>query len=982
MAGGSVSIGISANVQSAVDSLTKLAAQSDITEQESRRLASGLNAQADALEKTARAADPAYAALVKLNDAQARANLLVETGKISADQAEAAVGRLRVAYEQAADRASKAAAGAESMGHANAGAAREFVVLGHEVISGNFSRIPGSLMVLAERSGNLSGILRTITSPAGIATGALLAMGTAAIALAVHEEEAQRETNSLATAFSAMSKGAGVTGGDIRNMVNQVAQLHGVNHESAVEIIADLARTRDLGGAAFADLTTNAARYAAIMGTTAPEATKELAKAFSGSADEIRKLDEQYNFLSAAQTEQIRQAELVGDRMKAGGIAMAAWSEYAKKVQVDTTKTQDAADDLRKAWDAMMHSMGDTSVVTGLTIAWDGLIKMLTGVVKFVTPINDVDRAQKTLHDSTAQYDKLLAASHGAAGYERQLATLKQQIEDAQRIIDKANSQQNAPQHSLATANGVGQQDNSQEQIKAMTTALSAYAGQQARVHDLDIQIAAAKQVAATATGADADRLKLLIVDAQKYRDEIAKVAEVPSRLPQWQTEMAQMDAAADKSRLQQLSDDAEYWRQILQRADLSAKERQQVEKQLADAEIQINRGVLAAAAQYDREDQQIKQNRAKADLDIIKMNEEAEMASLDATTSKTVAASQRKFDSEEGLVRSLAALQIERIRIEQQGLESGTVEYEKYADEIRKTEAKLDLDLAQLRARAMQEQLQITQAETKQWKTIWDGATRPVGQAFDTFVSNVVKGSSSMSQAFAKAGTQMAVGYIEDIVKMTARFIAYVALNQLGWTEMATSAIGSNNVQLANSIAAWAGITTAQTTATTAGTVDAKAAAISQIPAYTGIAAMGAASAVASTPFVGPALAASSAATMEGLGSAELAKASAFGGFAQVPYDGLNTELHKDEMVLPAYLATPLRSMVGASGSFGGGTGAGSSGTTSSSGTTIHFNISAIDSGSVAKFFQTNGSHIASAITTQLRLSNNNLGDAIRRAA
>ena len=56
---------------------------------------------------------------------------------------------------------------------------REFIVLGHEVVSGNFSRIPGSLMVLASRSGALTSVVSAMLSPLGLATAGLAGAGIA-----------------------------------------------------------------------------------------------------------------------------------------------------------------------------------------------------------------------------------------------------------------------------------------------------------------------------------------------------------------------------------------------------------------------------------------------------------------------------------------------------------------------------------------------------------------------------------------------------------------------------------------------------------------------------------------------------------------------------------------------------------------------------------------------------------------------------------
>ncbi len=97
----------------------------------------------------------------------------------------------------------------------------------------------------------------------------------------------------------------------------------------------------------------------------------------------------------------------------------------------------------------------------------------------------------------------------------------------------------------------------------------------------------------------------------------------------------------------------------------------------------------------------------------------------------------------------------------------------------------------------------------------------------------------------------------------MTARSLAYKALTVVGWTDMASIAVGTNSQSTTAIIADWLGLSTAQASSNATGTAEAKASAAEQIPAYTAIAAMGAASAVASIPYVAPVMAAADAGAM-----------------------------------------------------------------------------------------------------------------------
>ena len=83
----------------------------------------------------------------------------------------------------------------------------------------------------------------------------------------------------------------------------------------------------------------------------------------------------------------------------------------------------------------------------------------------------------------------------------------------------------------------------------------------------------------------------------------------------------------------------------------------------------------------------------------------------------------------------------------------------------------------------------------------------------------------------------------------------------------------------------------------------------------------------------------------------------SAAGGW-MVPSTSL-AMLHANEMVLPANISQGLQSMIAGGGSGGGAAGGGAN---------VMFNVSAMDSQSVAKFFQSNGSVLVAAINRAMR--------------
>ncbi|MEC4589502.1 hypothetical protein VPG91_00740 [Nitrospirillum amazonense] len=109
----------------------------------------------------------------------------------------------------------------------------------------------------------------------------------------------------------------------------------------------------------------------------------------------------------------------------------------------------------------------------------------------------------------------------------------------------------------------------------------------------------------------------------------------------------------------------------------------------------------------------------------------------------------------------------------------------------------------------------------------------------------------------------------------------------------------------------------------------------------------------------------------------------SAAGGWGRVPADGMLTELHKDEMVLPAGIASPLRTMLAAQrlpslavpalaaanlNVPGGGAANANAQVATSGDGGVTFNVQAMDSRDVASFFNRHGDKLVAALRGQKR--------------
>jgi hypothetical protein len=182
---------------------------------------------------------------------------------------------------------------------------------------------------------------------------------------------------------------------------------------------------------------------------------------------------------------------------------------------------------------------------------------------------------------------------------------------------------------------------------------------------------------------------------------------------------------------------------------------------------------------------------------------------------------------------------------------------------------------------------------------TKWKDMIGGIGQSMTSMFQGLYNRSITWKQGMLQVADDIVFKFADMGIKMLEDWV----MRQLGMTAVTAASEATRTGIKATAAATQTGIGAAAATA--------------QVGQQ---AAVGAAGAYASTvviPFIGPvaapAAAALALAAIMGFG----ALISARGGQAQVPYDGQMTELHKDEMVLPAWAANPLRSQL-RGGTFG----------------------------------------------------------------
>lgn len=188
--------------------------------------------------------------------------------------------------------------------------------------------------------------------------------------------------------------------------------------------------------------------------------------------------------------------------------------------------------------------------------------------------------------------------------------------------------------------------------------------------------------------------------------------------------------------------------------------------------------------------------------------------------------------------------------------------------------------------------------------KMLTDWAARQLGMTAIHTAQEGIRTGTTVAATTARTGVQVASTAV-TVASEATKTGAVVA----GQAVATAATVGAQAIQAGATVAGAATSVAASATAATA-----------QVTANAAVAASGAFASTVVIPFIGPVAApvAAALALATVLGFGALIK-SAAGGYGQVPADGTITELHKDEMVLPAWIASPLRNSIRGVGPKGG---------------------------------------------------------------
>jgi len=266
-----IAVSITADVTSLTAQLAVAKANLSSTTTELRNLATQMR------EAGSSASDQLKAGLQQSAAAAASAQSSVSNLRGQLQQARAPIEELSSAYEHQSQ------------------IIREKLILAHEGLMGNYKRMVGSIVVLSERTGGLGGALATLITPTTLAIAAVGGLAAAFVSALVVAERWGESFGQIQAAMDATGASIGTSKTQIASYIDNLRQLHGVNTETATEMVEMFARQRDIGVGSYVELGQAAAGYARVTGSDVPKATDELISTLNGGYDSVSKLDQRFS---------------------------------------------------------------------------------------------------------------------------------------------------------------------------------------------------------------------------------------------------------------------------------------------------------------------------------------------------------------------------------------------------------------------------------------------------------------------------------------------------------------------------------------------------------------------------------------------------------------------------------------------------------------------------------------------------------------
>jgi phage-related minor tail protein len=763
----------------------------------------------------------------------------------------------------------------------NAGVARELGVMMGELARGNTARLEGSFWTLGNRAGLTTMLFTPMGAAIGAAGAAILAFGIAAVKGA---EEQARFNNAVLMTGGA----AGVSSGEVQVMASRIGEATGTFGDANTAML-ELVRSGRFTADQLEQVGLAAVQMSQLTGEGVDKAVQQFVKLQEKPVQAAVELNKQYHFLTAAIFDQIEALAQQGDAQGAAALGQQALSEALAK------RAREAEQQLN-GWGKAWHKLGEEA-----SWAWNAMkdLGKSDSVDQQIQEMSDKLTVAKnvltTLQGSWGDRGALIQQTQQVNEYTEQLNKLIQ-TRDQMRAKDAQEAKAQADQQK--TIEDVQAQDKLNESLKYTSHLQEAIADTKARVesiHKNDPNSASIKGINFDASGSvaggeqwDAIVKKLTKEYGENLTGAIRHAhAEAKKAAQEQMNDLEMQRAGTAANTAERIQADAAVLASATRLYGANSTQQKSALAQMLADEKSFDASVVRERQQAIQQQTAAAISAAQAEL-AIKTDRINAALSLDQThwreaISQQAAANQQEYQQELDLLNKELAL-----------LDIKSKEHARVNTEIEKLQQRHELEMQKLNERAALDN-----------QRMWQTRLRPVSQAFSTAINGMIQGTQTLRQTLAHIGDSILAKFVETGLNM----VVHWAANEGAKTTATTIGTASRTA-----IEATAAATSKATDAATGKSQITSAAATGAAKAY---------QAIVGIPYVGPILAPIAAGVaFAGIEAFAGQLASARGGWDRVPFDGAMTELHKDEMVLPADLATGVRSMIasGASGGSGGG--------------------------------------------------------------
>lgn len=358
--------------------------------------------------------DELYAASKRYEGVLEQIQELQRTGVYNDAQTEAAMARATTAYANQTDMAGSlgialnktnqtataAGGGMHRLGAGSAFATRELIVMGDEVLRGNWTRIPGSMLVLTSHVGVLrEALVGLVTSAAGLSLIGGLAVAGGLVAFTIAAESSERQVEALRNKLSLVRGDYVAAGEAAQHAASLMIKATNDSRTDAQAGSSTLYANQSFQGSSAdaAAITTTFYDLSKALGETETD-WKRMTEALSDPAALLKSLQGEVGGINADLITHVQRLQDAGDKAGAFALVLQKLQDATKHVTDNQTPLQEA---LRRVDEMFVKADGHGNTLTK-TIGGFGdkaATGFVYGVGLMIKSLSDLDDKFNSMND-------------------------------------------------------------------------------------------------------------------------------------------------------------------------------------------------------------------------------------------------------------------------------------------------------------------------------------------------------------------------------------------------------------------------------------------------------------------------------------------------------------------------------------------------------------------------------------------------------